>query len=181
MAMPLIDVDFSRALRARQRACADVATITTAIVAIFASGILYWQAAPTERAVNQARVDIARKTDELRHREARAVPKPLSHEEVVAVNNAVRQLNLPWSSLFDAVEEATTSDVAVLSLTPAAAGETLAVIAEARNSNAMFVYVDRLRTQPFFSDVSITRHEVNENDAYKPIRFELAARWTRPR
>ncbi|MES2126024.1 MAG: PilN domain-containing protein [Pseudomonadota bacterium] len=98
----------------------------------------------------------------------------------VAVNAAVLQLNLPWRALRDAIAEATPPAIALLALEPDAHRQALKMSAEARSSDEMVAYVEQLKHQGLFSAVSITRHEINELDPNKPIRFQLEAQWSAP-
>jgi hypothetical protein len=38
--------------------------------------------------------------------------------------------------------------------------------------------VEELKKQELFSDVALTRHEINEQDPARPIRFQIEAEWT---
>ena len=52
--------------------------------------------------------------------------------------------------------------------------------AEARSSDAMIAYLEALKEQELFTGVALTRHEINELDPNKPIRFQLEAEWSAP-
>ena len=105
---------------------------------------------------------------------------PISETQAAAVNVAVMQLNLPWRALQDAVASATPAGVALLALEPDARKRTLHISAEARTSDEMIDYVARLKRDELFSDVALTRHEINDQDPNRPIRFELDAAWSAP-
>jgi Tfp pilus assembly protein PilN len=94
-----------------------------------------------------------------------------------AVNGAIAQLNLPWKALFDAVEAATPATIALLSLEPDAKKQFIRGTAEAKGSDGMLAYIEQLKQQSFFTAVMLTRHEVNEQDPNKPIRFQFEAQW----
>lgn len=53
----------------------------------------------------------------------------------------------------------------------------LKATAEAKASDDMVGYVEQLKKQGLFSNVLLTRHEINEQDPNKPIRFQLEAEW----
>lgn len=93
------------------------------------------------------------------------------------VNNVVAQLNLPWRDLFSAIEMATPATIALLSIEPDAKKRLLHATAEAKNSDEMLAYIEQLKRQPFFANVILTRHEVNEQDPNKPLRFQFEAGW----
>lgn len=114
-------------------------------------------------------------------RAAPAAPRALvSPAQAAAVNGAVMRLNLPWRELQDAIAAATPRSVALLALEPDARKRVLKITAEARSSDAMITYLHALKQQELFSSVSLTRHEINEQDANQPIRFQIEAQWVAP-
>jgi Tfp pilus assembly protein PilN len=94
-----------------------------------------------------------------------------------AINAAIQQLNLPWTDFFDAIEDATPESIALLSLEPDAKKHIIKGIAESKTSGGMIDYIEQLKKQPFFANVVLTKHEVNELDANKPLRFQFEAQW----
>ncbi|MET0981635.1 MAG: PilN domain-containing protein [Telluria sp.] len=97
--------------------------------------------------------------------------------QAAAVNAAILQLNLPWRDLHDAVAGATPASVALLALEPDAKRRVLRITAEARSSDDMLAYVGRLQELDWFAHVALSRHEINEQDPNRPIRFQLDAQW----
>ena len=97
--------------------------------------------------------------------------------QAAAVNGAILQLNLPWRDLQDAVAAATPGTVALLTLEPDPRKHALKLTAEAKNSDDMIAYIEKLKQQDFFSAVLLTRHEINLQDANLPIRFQLEVQW----
>jgi Tfp pilus assembly protein PilN len=95
-----------------------------------------------------------------------------------AVNTAIAQLNLPWGDVFDAVEAATPKNVALLALEPDAKRDVVKGVAEAKTSDDMIAYIEQLKKQNFFQTVLLTKHEINEQDPNKPLRFQFEAQWT---
>lgn len=112
-------------------------------------------------------------------RAARPAPQPIliPDAQARAVNQAIAQLNLPWRDVFDAVEAATSPSIALLSLEPDARKRRLNGIAECRSSEDMIAYIEDLKRQAFFTTVVLTRHEINEQDPNKPLRFHFEAQW----
>jgi Tfp pilus assembly protein PilN len=113
--------------------------------------------------------------------QARAAPvivrAPVPEAQANAVNAAVLQLNLPWRALHDAVQAGTPASIALLALEPDARKSTVRITAEARSSEDMIAYVEQLQKDEWFSAVVLARHEINEQDPNRPIRFQLDARW----
>jgi len=104
---------------------------------------------------------------------ARAVPEAQAN----AVNAAVLQLNLPWRGLHDAIQAATPAGIALLALEPDAKKSSVRITAEARSSDDMIGYVAQLQDVEWFNTVLLTRHEINEQDPNRPIRFQIEAQW----
>jgi uncharacterized protein YneF (UPF0154 family) len=102
----------------------------------------------------------------------------ISEQQAAAVNAAVMQLNLPWRALQDAIGAATPPTIAMLALEPDARKRSMKITAEAKSSDAMIAYVEELKKQELFSDVALSRHEINEQDPARPIRFQIEAEWT---
>jgi len=97
--------------------------------------------------------------------------------QAVAVNAAILQLNLPWRQLQDAVAAANTPAVALLSLEPDPRKQTMKITAEAKNSDDMVGYIEQLKQQEFFSGAALMRHEINDQDPNRPLRFQVEVQW----
>ena len=102
----------------------------------------------------------------------------ISEQQAAVVNAAVMQLNLPWRALQDAIGAATPPAIAMLALEPDARKRSMKITAEAKTSDAMINYVEKLKEQELFANVALTRHEINEQDPARPIRFQIEAEWT---
>jgi Tfp pilus assembly protein PilN len=105
-------------------------------------------------------------------------PRPVAPEpQIRAVNQAVLQLNLPWHDLLNALEEGTPNTIALLSIEPDVKKQMLKGVAEALDSDAMLDFITHLKKQTFFDQVNLSKHEINEQDPNKPLRFQFEARW----
>jgi Tfp pilus assembly protein PilN len=104
---------------------------------------------------------------------ARVVPPA----QAGAVNASVQQLNVPWRGLHDAVQAATPPTIALLALEPDARKSSVRITAEAKNSDDMIAYVEALQHIDWFTTVLLARHEINEQDPNRPIRFQVDAQW----
>lgn len=109
-----------------------------------------------------------------------AVRPRIPDAQAASVNAAVMQLNLPWRALHDAIGEATPASIALLALEPDARKRSIRLTAEAKTSDEMIAYVEQLKRQEMFTAVTLTRHEINEQDPNRPIRFQLDAEWSAP-
>ena len=101
----------------------------------------------------------------------------ISDEQASAVNSAIEQINLPWGSLLTAIEHATPASVAVLELAPDAKKHLLRGTAETDAPDKMLAYISRLKAEPLFGKVFLTRHEVNADSPVRAVRFEFEAEW----
>lgn len=101
----------------------------------------------------------------------------ISDAQASAVNAAIAQLNLPWRDVFDAMESATPKTIALLTLEPDAKRNLIKGMAEAKTSDDMIAYIEQLKKQDFFTSVLLTKHEINEQDPNKPLRFQFEAQW----
>lgn len=102
---------------------------------------------------------------------------PISDLQAGAVNRVIAQLNLPWRYMLQAIEAATPATIALLALEPDAKTHRIKVVAEAKSSDDMFGYLAILNQQSFFNAVVLTRHDINEQDPNRPIRFQFEAEW----
>ncbi|MFI4940282.1 MAG: PilN domain-containing protein [Burkholderiales bacterium] len=94
-----------------------------------------------------------------------------------ALNSAIEQLNTPWGEIMDAVERATPSSVALLELEPDSKRHVLKGAAEAQTSDTMIAFIRQLKQQALLGNAILTRHEINDQDASRPYRFEFQAEW----
>jgi Tfp pilus assembly protein PilN len=44
----------------------------------------------------------------------------------------------------------------------------------------MIGYVERMKAQDWFANVTLTRHEIDDQDQNHPVRFQLDAQWRQP-
>ena len=127
--------------------------------------------------VRHALRDVQAKHAERNIRQPTRVMPGIDPAQASAVNAAVSQLNLPWRDVLDAIDAATPSTIALLSIEPDARKRLVRGSAEAKNSEAMIAYVESLKKQGYFSDVTLSRHEINEQDPNAPLRFQFEAQW----
>jgi hypothetical protein len=98
--------------------------------------------------------------------------------EIKVANEVIMQLTLPWNELFNALEEANSSNIALLGIEPNAAKRQVRVMGEAKNSAALFAYIRILQAGKSMSGVYLKHQQVQEQNPEKPIRFTLDASWT---
>ncbi len=105
----------------------------------------------------------------------------LSDEQLAAIkdaHNVVDFLYLPWSAIFDALEEASEPDVALLSIEPDAKRREVKITAQAKDTNTLFDYLKRLNNSSKLSGAFLVRHELTEDENKQhPILFVVIAEW----
>lgn len=108
------------------------------------------------------------------------VPDAVTLRDIEAANRIAARLTLPWEALFHEIEAAQTSDVALLAIQPNVARRSVQLDGEARNANATLEYIAALEAQPALANVNLLSHEIRQDDAEKPVRFSIQARWMYP-
>jgi hypothetical protein len=124
-----------------------------------------------DHAVTQAESDLTARTA----RRAPVADLPIPEAQANAVNAAVRQLNLPWRAVLDAVEAGTPRTVALLALEPDARRGLVRIEAEAADGEAMLAYVKQLKQQPLLAGAVLVKHRTEESQARRPLRFQIEA------
>jgi Tfp pilus assembly protein PilN len=182
--MKRIDIDFApvsvqRVLRQTPMASWLLLLIAAAIWSVLSISAIHLHNQKTANAKNLGKVmqEAQNRLDAQNARKQAASKVVIPEAQVNAVNQAIQQLNLPWRDLFSAIESATPANVALLAIEPDAKKHTLKETAEAKTSDDMIGYVEQLKKQGLFSNVLLTKHEINEQDPNKPIRFQLEAEW----
>jgi hypothetical protein len=97
--------------------------------------------------------------------------------EVKQANEVVRQLSLPWNTLFTAVEASGGKDIALLAMEPDMHEGTVKISGEAKDLNALLDYVRQLSKREVFSSVFLQSHQVRQDDPERPLRFSLLVYW----
>jgi hypothetical protein len=110
--------------------------------------------------------------------------RSLSPRQVSDVGQAVRQLNLPWSGLLDALEAATADvtvkageDVRLVTLKPDAGARKLFITARTSTPVAVVDYVRRLKEQAQFEDAVLRKYDVKADEGGAPVEFVVEATW----
>ena len=105
----------------------------------------------------------------------------ITPERARSVNDAIRRLNLPWDAIFSALNTASSSQVALLSLEPDPGAGVVRLTGETRSTEAMLALQRRLGQQSGITSAVITKHEVKVGSPGAPVRFWIEARWETPR
>lgn len=97
--------------------------------------------------------------------------------EVDHANQVLRQLNVPWEGLFQAVELSGGKDVALLALEPDTENRSVKISGEAKNMAVLLNYIKQLEQRDVFGIVYLQSHQIQQQEADKPVRFALLAAW----
>jgi Tfp pilus assembly protein PilN len=155
------------------------------VLALAAGGLILclaagWQAqrgldhiAAVDEEIGQTQRDL----DSRVRRRGAPVESGVTDEQAASVNAAIRQLNLPWRDVLDAIEAGTPEGIELLTLEPDAKRSVVKIEGETQNSDAMLAYVEQLKQQPFLSGVFLIKHIVDEADGRHVLRFEIEAAW----
>jgi hypothetical protein len=176
--MKQLRIDFAPpgAARTLHRAgAAGQALALAALAACVCAGWLGWQVRAHQRAYAAQLAAVPASAPKPAPASA---PPPIPDEQARAINAAILQLNLPWGRLHGAIDSATPPGIALLALEPDAHKRMVRITAEARNADDMVGYVEQLSASEFFSGAVLTRHEINEQDPNRPIRFQIEAAWS---
>lgn len=139
-----------------------------------------WKLVEQQRARDQQLRHLQQRRAALSAAPASVPQSAIPEAQAAFVNGAVMQLNLPWRALQDAVAAATPRNVALVALEPDPRKLLLKITAETKNSDDMVAYIELLKQQELFRAVLLTRHEINDGDPNRPLRFQLEASWVAP-
>jgi Tfp pilus assembly protein PilN len=98
-------------------------------------------------------------------------------KETAQANTVLNQINLPWEALFDSIESAATEQIALLSLQPNVANQTLRISGEARNMSELLDFVEALERELVFENVHLLNYKIKQDNPHRPIIFLLTATW----
>jgi Tfp pilus assembly protein PilN len=173
--LDLAPYSFGRLLLRTPRATWAIGLFGIVMVALAAASLTAEQGewASREAEIERVKADLQKRGAHQPAVKRAMIPEP----QLKSVNEAITQLNLPWRDLLDALEVSAVPGVALLALEPDAKKRLLKGSAEAKSSEDMLAYIDQLKQQSFFNFVVLTKHEVREQDKFKPWRFQFEARW----
>ncbi|MFM0739234.1 pilus assembly protein [Paraburkholderia xenovorans] len=120
---------------------------------------------------------IVERNDRAAHASQRMHSEPVDVKQATAVNLAVARLNLPWDNLLDAIEAATPTQIALMSITPEPGRALIRIEAECAASKDMLDYLGSLGQQPLLGRVTLTRHELVKDGMDSLFRFQVEVQW----
>jgi len=132
-----------------------------------------WMTLQTARATQAG---LAMQIAALEKSQSRPAAKHATHTDDVAQNtraNVSAQLAYSWQPAFDALATARSRKIALVSLDAAQAASRLKLVAEARHLADAIAFIDTLQQQPGIKRVELLQHEVQADDAQKPLRVTI--------
>jgi hypothetical protein len=99
----------------------------------------------------------------------------LMREELQRARVVTAQLLLPWGPLFQAVEGAADKRVALIALQPESGQGLVRITAEAADLADALEFVRRLSAARSLRGVHLASHQVQTEDARRPVRFVVLA------
>ena len=98
---------------------------------------------------------------------------PVETATQTAQSRIAAELAYSWQPAFDALAAARSSKVALVSLDAVQAKAQLKLVAEARQLADAVAFIEALQQQPGIKRAALTQHEVQADDAQKPVRFNI--------
>lgn len=175
--MRALCLDYQQELRAFP--ALGVAVLGAAVLALVLMGSRYREL--DQRIVElESRVHLRAQLSQRQARVLRPATEQAAREQALEVqhaNTTLRQLSLPWSALFRAVETAGGKSVALLSMQPDMQKGTVTLDGEAKDFPAVLDYVRRLGSREVFTRVHLHTHQIQQQDPERPVRFSVLAVW----
>lgn len=169
--MKRLQLDFSQH-RPRQRRLAGTLAALAAGALVIGS-LLQYRAISTRIAQHEAAAQAARPL----LMGTTAQPSETQQRELTLALAAQRVLNLPWEPLLAALEQAQGGKVHLLALQPIPLRGELVLSGEAENFKALMDYLQQLRAQPVFAEVTLVNQRQVAGDGHHSLAFTLAAEW----
>jgi len=91
---------------------------------------------------------------------------------------AVKEIVIPWDSVFRAVEEAGTATIRLESMEPDGNTGVIRIVAQAPSYDDALTYVDRLSNRSIFQEVVLASHQLSDSRPGSPTQFVVTGKWT---
>ena len=100
-----------------------------------------------------------------------------TRDEIAAVNMAISEIVLPWTSIFKTLEATDRPDVKLMSVEPDIKKQTLRINAVAMDVDSMMRYIDDLTRQKMLKNVTLLTQQNADINGQPAIHFVLEALW----
>jgi hypothetical protein len=98
-------------------------------------------------------------------------------KQVQRANAVIDRLALPWDNLFRSVESAESRGMGLLTLAPSPEDHALRISGEARTTDEVLAYIERLGAQAALSHVHLVSFDTVQRDGVDLIEFVVGATW----
>jgi Tfp pilus assembly protein PilN len=161
--------------------------VLASLALILATGVLAWKLTQAWQH-QQAHAQMAQKLQSLQRQlddqqaaaqkltQRSAAPTRLNEEQRRGLNQAIRQLNTPWSSIFEQIEQATPQGIALIQIEPDGK-QGIKIQAESKDLDQLLAYAASLQNRGIFGSLVYSKHDTNEQDANKPVRLSFQLSW----
>jgi len=106
----------------------------------------------------------------------------LDADEYAFARETIRRIATPWDQFFEALEDARSDRIALLSIEPDVDSGTVSVSGEAQDYLAALTYLAQLAEQRRLARVHLVRHELKGvAETHPPLAFTISAAWRDPR
>lgn len=146
--------------------------IVLALVGVVAIG---WAAMNLQTA-HATHAGLALQIAALEKNQARPAVRPVKHTDDAAQRTRAQvssQLAYSWQPAFEALAAARSGKIALVALDAVQSTARLKLVAEARHLADAITFIDTLQQQPGIRRVELLQHELQADDAQKPLRFNI--------
>ncbi|WP_412526401.1 hypothetical protein [Burkholderia lata] len=169
-----LDIDFCR--RGARVRTGGMILLGVAVLLCVASGARLWHAYAENDRVQES-VEAARHRTLAQRHVAKALPTPAEKLAEKQSGAVLRELTVPWQTLFSIVEDYPDHDVALIGIDQNPAQGQIRITAEAKNPDAMIAYLKYLQTSVVLREAVLNGHLVETNVPGMPVRFQITAVW----
>ncbi|MGU7780108.1 hypothetical protein [Burkholderia sp. PU8-34] len=175
--MRTLDIDFCR--RRARTGTSGMILLCAAALLLLACGARLWDVY-AENARAQASVDAVRHRTLAQRHVAKAPPTAAAKLAEKQSKAVLSELTVPWQALFSIVEDYPDHDVALIGIDQNPAQGQIRITAEAKDLDAMIVYLKYLQASVLLREAVLNGHLVENNVPGKPVRFQITAVWRKP-
>ena len=100
-----------------------------------------------------------------------------TRDEMVAVNAAISEIVMPWTSIFKTLEATDSPDIKLMSIEPNTKKQALRINAAAVDVDSMMRYIDDLSQQKMLKNVVLVTQENADINGQPALHFVVEALW----
>ncbi|WP_232415315.1 MULTISPECIES: hypothetical protein [Methylotenera] len=100
-----------------------------------------------------------------------------TRDEMVAVNAAISEIVMPWTSIFKILEATDSPDIKLMTIEPNTKKQVLRINAVAMDMDSMMRYIDDLSQQKMLKSVALVTQENADINGQPALHFVVEALW----